>query len=280
MNEDFINFKKFVDHVYHEFEQKVSLEEVSELLSLEDGYNRDSHHSTGRNLSIARLIFSGEKRNSEPISFDQSFHKGINVWIADNHKGKSTIFKIIKFVLTGRNKIKRDIQPWIEEILLEFNVGKVLYTCHVDSRGRARGTLFRFSIEEYQHLAELGKLDTVDSRTEFTFRSAAELERNMQEFFFDQFSFYSMKYTQKDSAKDSFALRTSNLSWATYYKSIYLESSNYEYLFFDEERKGAQGRKIFEMILGLPLTYPINALSLQRDRIKESIGKAKMTFKT
>ena len=280
MSGNFVDFEKFVQHVHQEFEEETSLDEVRDLLSLEEGYNRDSPQSTGKHLVISRLKFSGEKRNGDLINFDRKFYKGINVLIADNHKGKSSVFKIIKFALTGRNKIKRDILPWIQDVLLEFKIGKVVYTCHIDFRGRARGELYLFTIEEYLTLEKNGKLDAEEKRTEFSFKSATELEEKMQAFFFEQFSFYSMKYTQKDSAKDSFELRTSNLSWTTYYKSIYLESSNYEYLFFDREEQGAQGRKIFEMILGLPLTYPINLLSLQRDRIKENIGKAKMRFKS
>lgn len=280
MSKKFVDFEKLVNYVHQEFEGECSLEEVRDLLYLEEGYNRDSPDSTGKNLVLSRLIFSGNKQNGDVIFFDQKLYKGINVWIADNHKGKSTVFKIIKFALTGKNKIKQDVLPWIENIILEFTIGKLTYTCHIDLKGRARGALYIFPIEEYLTLEENGKLGSVESRTEFSFKSVTELEEKMQDFFFEQFSFYSMKYTKKNSAKDSFELQTSNLSWVTYYKSIYLESSNYEYLFFDREDIGTQGRKIFEMILGLPLTYPINALSLQRDRIKENIGKAKMRFKS
>jgi len=275
-----IDFKRFIEYVHQECGEKLSIEGIDFLLELEEGYNKDNPISSGKHLVLNRLVFSGTKRTGEDVLFDQILYKGLNVWIADNHKGKSTIFKIIKFALTGRDRIKRDVSPWIDDILLEFNVGKVTYTCHIDNRSRARGDLYRFPMEEYWELARELKLDLVDKSTEFSFSSKGELEEKLQEFFFKQFSFYSMKYTQKDSAKDSFELRTSNLSWATYYKSIYLESSNYEYLFFDDEDKGAQGQKIFEMILGLPLTYPINALSLRRDRVKEEIGKLKMNLRS
>lgn len=38
--------------------------------------------------------------------------------------------------------------------------------------------------------------------------------------------------------------------------------------------------KIFEMILGLPLTYPINMLNVQRDRVSEKIGQIKLVDKS
>ncbi|MGN6179325.1 MAG: hypothetical protein ACTHNW_09095 [Mucilaginibacter sp.] len=120
------------------------------------------------------------------------------------------------------------------------------------------------------------KLDTIENDIEFSFKSMTRFLEKIQEFFFEQFSFYTLKYTKKSSSKDEFELNTTNLSWATYFKSIYLESSNYDYLFFDTESIGAQGKKIFEMILGLPLTYPINMLNIQLDKTTEEIGRIKL----
>ena len=144
------------------------------------------------------------------------------------------------------------------KFILEFQIGKVCYTIHIDKTGRDKGALYSFGLDKFQQLRDNQKLDGIETEKEFDFRSKKMLEEHMQEFFLDDFSFYTLKYTQKSSSKDEFELNTANLSWSTYFKSIYLESSNYEYLFFENEKFGAQGRKIFEMILGLPLTYPIN----------------------
>ncbi|TAJ07946.1 hypothetical protein DMA11_21870 [Marinilabiliaceae bacterium JC017] len=275
-----ISYKDFIKYVHRHFEDETSLEEVEKVLYLKEGYNKDNPSSIGKSLVLNRLVFSGKKISGEKYRYDQKLYKGINTWIADNHKGKSTIFKIIKFALTGTNSIKRDIKPWIEKILLEFNIGKVTYTCYIDRTGRDRGALYRLTITEFIELDNNKKLDTIDSDIEFAFKSNIQMEEKLQEFFFEQFSFYTLKYTQHSSSKDDFNLKIANLSWSTYFKSIYLESSNYEYLFFDGEKYGSQGRKIFEMILGLPLTYPINMLNLQLDRVKEEIGKIKLTDKS
>jgi len=275
-----INFKEFVKYVHEPFKERITFEEVNKILFLKQGYNKDSPTSLGKSLSLNRLRFSGKKVTGEDYIYDQSLSKGINVWIADNHKGKSTIFKIIKFAITGTDSIKRDIKAWIDEILLEFNIGQTTYTCFIDRRGRDRGALYRMTIANFLSFKDDQKLDSLDEDVEFDFKSMKQFEEKVQEFFFEQFSFYTLKYTQKSSSKEEFELNTSNLSWATYFKSIYLESSNYEYLFFDKENFGAQGKKIFEMILGLPLTYPINMLSIQLDKISEDIGRIKLIDKT
>lgn len=275
-----INYRDFVTYVHDKFKEELSVDEIEEILYLEESYNKDSPASLGKSLYLTRLVFSGTKRWGDKIDFDQKLHHGINVWIADNHKGKSTIFKIIKFALTGNDSIKKDIKSWIEEILLEFTIGKVTYTCYIDRTGRDKGSLYRFSIDQYNSYKGEFKLDTIEKQVEFSFNSKQDLEEKLQNFFFDQFSFYNLKYTQKSSVKDSFELNTSSLSWSTYFKSIYLESSNYEHLFFEQEKLGLQGKKIFEMVLGLPLTYPINMLKLQLDRVNESIGKVKLVDKS
>ena len=275
MSKNDINYKKFIEYVHQDFETEVSIKEVKEILFLEEDYNKDSPNSLGKSLVLKRLVFSGEKISGEKFHHDQNLYTGINLWIADNHKGKSTIFKIIKLALTGKSSIKPDIKPWINKVLLEFNIGEVTYTSYINSTGRDRGGLYRFGIDKFNELDENQKLETIEQEKEFEFRTNGQLQERIQEFFFEQFSFYTLKYTSHRGAKDDLGLSTNNISWLTYFKSIYLESKNYEYLFFDKEDMGAQGRKIFEMILGLPLTYPINMLGVQRDRVMEKIGKLK-----
>lgn len=275
-----INFNKFVKYVHEKFSEEISFQEVEDLLHLQEGYNKDSTTSLGKSLILNRLRFSGKKNTGEEFTYDRELFSGINVWIADNHKGKSTIFKIIKFAITGTDSIKPDIKRWIDEVILEFTIGQITYTCFIDRRGRDRGALYRFKIDDFLLLRETHKLEDTENNIEFAFKSKSQFEEYIQQFFFEQFSFYKLKYTQKSSGKEDYSLNTSELSWTTYFKSIYLESSNYDFLFFDKEDFGAQGKKIFEMILGLPLTYPINMLTIKHDKISEEIGKLKLSDKT
>lgn len=275
-----IKYLEFIKFVHQQFESEISLEEVTALLHLEEDYNKDSPASLGKSLVLNRLIFSGEKISGQEFIFDQKLYKGINVWIADNHKGKSTVFKVIKFALTGTDDIKSDIKNWIGEIILEFQVGANTFTCFIDKTGRCRGAMYSFGIERYLELRDTQKLETIGKEIEFEFKSQNQFVEKLQEFFFAHFSFYTLKYTHHLGSKEELGLTTAKLSWSTYFKSIYLESNNYEYLFFEQEKFGSQGRKIFEMILGLPLTYPINMLTMQSDHVSEEIGKLKLVDKS
>ncbi|RZJ48370.1 MAG: hypothetical protein EOO19_07415, partial [Chryseobacterium sp.] len=277
MSSNGINYNEFLKYVHHPFEERISFGDLEQLLELSEDYNKDSVHSLGKAMSLDRLVFSGTKRDKSALVFDQEFFGGINVWIADNHKGKSTIFKVIKLALTGTDTIKKDIRPWMDEVILGFKIGKISYTTYIDRRGRDRGGLYRMPIDQFLLVKSNNKLDSLDNDVEFLFRSNKDLEEKMEEFFFDQLSYYTLKYTSKSGLKDEFRLNTNALSWTTYFKSIYLESSNYDFLFFREEDYGAQGKKIFEMILGLPLTYPINRLKLQLEKTLEAIGRTKLT---
>ncbi|WP_237275615.1 AAA family ATPase [Tenacibaculum ovolyticum] len=274
-----IDYNKFIEFVHQNFEDKVDLKDIEKLLSLEEDYNKDSPASLEKPLILNRLVFKGVKNNGNIINYDNTFSKGLNLWIADNGKGKSTIFKIIKYAMTGRNKLKPDIKRWVKEIILEFQIGELPYTIYVNKNSRiSEGALYSFGIKSYLKYKSNLKLDTLENDLLFTFRGDDSFINQIQGFFFNQFSFYSLKYTQKSSKKDDPSLKTSNLSWGTYFKTIYLESKEHSNLYL-RDSFGAQGSKIFEMILGLRLTYPINRLELLENKEDEEIGKLKLTDK-
>jgi hypothetical protein len=135
--------------------------------------------------------------------------------------------------------------------------------------------LYKFSLDKWTEISEAQKLPTIEKDIVFEFSNRAQLRDDLQLFFFKNFEFYTLKFTTKNPSKDKIDLNLGNLSWATYFKSIYLEAGDYKFLFFDKETIGTQGRKIFEMILGLPLTYPINMLNVQHDLISTEISKQK-----
>ncbi len=275
-NNDLIDFDKFVTFVHEKSDTGLSEKEVHEILILEEEYDKDSSESLSKSLRLNELRFEGEKKDGSKISYQQEFYSGIHLWLADNLKGKSTIFKIIKYALTGKLGVKKDISKWIKKILLEFQVGDQSYTCVINREGRAKGALYQFKLSTFDELIMTQKLETILEKVVFEFKSDTSFESQMQEFFFKQFNFYNLKYTSKSSGKGDTSLRIVDLSWSTYFNSIYLESKNYNFLYFEQEQYGAQGRKIFEMILGLPLTYPINMLTIQKDRTEEEIGKLEM----
>jgi hypothetical protein len=143
MKEPF-NTTKLITDVYEALEEKFTLKEVEELLNLgEEAYHKDSPHSVGKSLFIVSLEFSGLKRlgNIEKaIQYERTFKKGVNMWVGDNLVGKSSIFKIVKLALTGRNSISKEVSGWITEIGLTFRIGTNKYTSelHTEITNRQR----------------------------------------------------------------------------------------------------------------------------------------------
>lgn len=276
MTKDF-NYKKFIQYVHEQFSDSFTEEDIENLFELRESYEKDDPKSQGKILSINELIFSGVKSKQEPFTYQRKFQKGINTWIADNLKGKSTIFKIIKYCLTGDNTIKKAIKDWFKDFLLEFSLANDIYTVHIDaSSPRVKSTLHKFSIEEYEKLKVEDKLNLINQNTIFTASSEKEFTEKIENFFFYELSFYTLQYRHRPGLKNESV--EANLSWSTYFKSIYLESSNYKYLYFEKESIGKQGTKILEMLLGLRLTYPINQLTLLKDMKEEKIRNTKFVL--
>ena len=239
-----------------EFKDTLDANEVEHLLELEGVYQMDNPTSTGNNFSIQYVAFRGVKSFDEGkiIDFRIDLEQGVNMLIADNLKGKSSILKIIKLAITGKDSIKKDIKSSLNEILLGFSIRNKHYTIHISLKSNMTSKVFA---EKINNWIEIEK-NTTDAFISTT--SIESYREEIESFFFKQFSYYSLKWTQKSSQKDDNRLLESNSSWITHFKSIFLESKDSVELIF-----GTQSKKIFQMLLGLKLTYPINRLSIKKD---------------
>jgi len=189
MKKDF-NYKKFIKYVHDNFSSTYSEQDIENLFELSESYEKDDPKSQGKILSINEIIFSGVKSGQEPFSYSRKFQKGINTWIADNLKGKSTIFKIIKYCLTGDNTIKKVIKDWFRDILLEFSLTNDIYTVHVDATSpRVSCTLYKFGIKDFQKLKNEEKLNLVNPNIIFKVSGEKGFTEKMEEFFFNELSF-------------------------------------------------------------------------------------------
>lgn len=258
--------KDFIKEIHKEYKGIYSISEIEKLLNISDDYNTDTPFSTGKKLSISRVRIIGHKNSSESnnnsIDKNIAFLDGSNIIIADNFKGKSSIFKIIKYALTGSNSIKNNVKKWIKHIFVVFKINEIKFTTYLDlTSNRTKAKLLK---GEYYELEAINNsnLDVIIDAS-----NNSEYEEKIQNFFFKQFSYYSLKWTQKSSKKDSNDMLESNASWKTYFKSILLESKDSSTLTF-----GDQGKKIFQMLLGLELTYPINRLSVKRDKLLSDVA--------
>lgn len=252
-----MDYNKFAKKIHSKFEGSLASDEIDALLGIEDSFNKDSPISTDKRLIIRSLTIIGNESSSES-EFKIDYEEGLNILIADNLKGKSSVFKIIKYALTGRDSLKNDVESWIKFVFLNFSINKKSYAVFLDlTRTRLSAKLFYCKVEI------LEEVSTSEDKVVFEAKSKTSFEDQIQEFFFSQFSYYSLKWTQKDSSKSSTGLNESKASWATYFKSIFLESKDSHALMY-----GDQEKKVFEMLLGIELTYPINRLNVKRDMLK------------
>ena len=109
------DYNKFTKELEEQFIDSLTSDEIQELLKLEESYSKDNPTSTGKTLIVNHIAFKGMKNSGEIIDYSQNIKTGINIWIADSFKGKSSVLKIIKFALTGKNSLKvADIKKWIK----------------------------------------------------------------------------------------------------------------------------------------------------------------------
>lgn len=264
------DYNSFIAALQKEFDEDFSDAEIKELLNLEDEISRDTPLSTGKRLVINFVSFTGKKTTEEiqefsdnAIEYSQEIYSGINMWVADNLKGKSSIFKIIKFALTGHNTLKNNISKWIDHILVVFSINDKKFTVYINnSKSRVSAALYNKEIKIYPAEGEHSAEEI------FTVKNKENFQSQLQDFFFRQFDYYSLRWTQKSPVKDSDELLDVSTSWKTYFKSIFLESKDSAELMY-----GGQGSKIFQMLLGLYLTSPINKLTVQKDLLMHQKGR-------
>ncbi|SFD60922.1 hypothetical protein [Bacillus sp. UNCCL81] len=260
------NYEKFVSEIYNEFKEFFTLKETEELLSSLNDFKKDTPISTGKKLLIQRVIVRGEKSKGEKIDLNLPFNSGVNIIIANNFKGKSSLFKIIQLALTGNNKLKNDVKKWLHSLALVFKINEKDFSIIItfNKSRKLKGLLYGEAINNLDDL-NLEKLDPIIDAN-----GIEDYEEQIQDFFFKQFSYYSLKWTQKSSSKDKNELIEANASWKTYFKSIYLESKDSDKLMY-----GSQGKKVLQMLLGLELTYAINQLSIKKDFLQFNNAQTK-----
>jgi hypothetical protein len=249
------DYKKFKNTISQKYSSILDEKTISEILDLKDerDYLRDTPISIGKRLILVDLVLKGKKSSGSDIDFFQEFKPGVNVIIADNLKGKSSLFKAIQFALTGNDNLKQDIKKWLNLILLNFKINDQDYCVYLNIESSILfGSL-------YSRKIDAKAIEELPTGAIFSEKGIDKFSREMELFFFSQFSYYSLQWTQKDSKKDSNKLIEANASWRTYFKSIFLESKDTNLVY------GAQERKIFQMLLGLKLTYPINRLKIKKD---------------
>lgn len=238
---------------------------IDDLLTFEQGFLKDGFPQ--KRLIISRVCFSGAK-DDIPFTLDRSFNEGINLVLADNLKGKSSLFKIIKYALTGDSDIAKDVKGWLKNIYLQFRINASVLTVYLNlEKPRTQATLLNLPIDDVVD-KEIDATNIIyQADNEKTYRDY------IQDFFFREFDYYHLNWTQKSSLKDRNELVESKASWNTYFESVYLASRDSYKLAY-----GSQEELIFQMMIGLKLTYPINRLKVKLELTQFEQAKLKDTI--
>ncbi len=212
-------------------------------------------------LTLRRLRFRGEK------SGDFRFQPGVNVLRAGNDKGKSSILKLIHFCLTGKNELKKDVDGWIAEVELVFELDGAPHAIAVDKTRRPRGRLVRLGADD-----STDGMALADVLLEF--KNAKQMQRELERFFNDAFGLRPLMGTQKASRKDSDALLDSPTSYRAYFRGMYINQDlGYAALVTDGMPYGNLFMKVVGMLLGLRGIDGSFAVEARRAHLENRLAK-------
>lgn len=151
---------------------------------------------------IRRLVVDGE------VECDLQFESGVNVIKADNFKGKTSVLKIIKLAIMGRDKLDDKLRDKVKEIFLEFQMDEKIYTSYM-CRYRKRGSKPAWAIYE-SVLDEVipGESDPLISK-----------KKKIIEFFMTQFGL--PKITQKKAQRGRLESGEKLVGFGDYFRAFY-----------------------------------------------------------
>lgn len=246
----------------------VPIELVREVVAGLDLAPEERSHPTPP-LRVHRLRFQGEKTLNDgtqsPVAYDQRFLPGVNVLLVqDNSVGKSSVFKTIKFALTGDDTdYDSDVRSWIVAVWLHFSIGDAPHTIHLlRADDRVAGYIAAGHVD-----ASLVSLDTTDVVTIARMSGGQAVRDELHRFFLDRFGLDQLGWT--DSTKGTAEER--RITWRTFFQALTIPDSSEQYLLVsDKNAIGNQEGLLLSVLLGLHLAQPINELLIESQKAKSA----------
>lgn len=177
-----IDYIATINDVYDKFQDNFTPSEIDDLLGIKDTFDTDNPMATGKRLIINSVHVTGCKDSQ---SFEKSFtyKEGINILIADNLKGKSSIFKVIKYALTGSNSLQKDVKGWLHYAVVNFSISSKPYTVFLDLTSRSVKRILLNG-----HITNVDEIDNQRASIIFQTKNENDFEEEIGSFFFKQFS--------------------------------------------------------------------------------------------
>jgi hypothetical protein len=258
------------------YREQINLSAIADLINVLD-LSDYLPESKAPQLQIQRLRFTGEKHlNMQelpvPIDYSQVFKPGVNVLLVEsNEVGKSSIWKTIKFALTGDDReYDADVKTWIVSIWLTFALDGQPYTMLLSrDSGETRGALVSGEVHD-----DFDEAITAASPV-FTAKDSEELKAELQHFFFNRLGLSSLSWTQESTLGET-AVAERKASWLTYFQALLIPDGGDRYLLCDPQHSyGNQAGLILSVFLGLSFADPLNKLGIDKAVAKKSIERTK-----
>jgi len=244
----------------------VPIDLVREIVGRLDLAPDERPHATPR-LRVQRLRLEGKKTlihgTRAPIAYDQRFQPGVNVLLVqDNSVGKSSVFKTIKFALTGDDTdYDGDVRSWIGAVWLHFTVGDAPHTVHLC---RTDDRLAGYIAAGHVDVGLVG-LDATEVVTIARMSGADTVRENLHRFFLDRFGLDQLGWTESGGG----TTEERRITWRTFFQALVIPDSSEDYLLVDNEHAiGNQEGLLLSVLLGLRLAQPINELLIESQRAK------------
>jgi len=224
-------------------------------------------------LQVRHLRFTGTKhlhghQEPIPISYDQTFAPGVNVVLIEaNEVGKSSIWKTIKFALTGDGgDYDADVRSWIVTIWLTFALNDQLFTI-ILSRDSGEIRAILVPGEESRSLEEVASATSIV----FDAQGTEGVKAVLQHFFFNQLGLTQLSWTQAIPGESGEVVEC-KASWLTYFQALLIPDGGDRYLLCDPEHAyGNQAGLILSAYLGLSLIDPLNKLGVEASKARKEV---------
>ena len=230
---------------------------IRDVKSVIEKYDIQQSPNTGvpKHLQIMEVSFSGTKEGKFSDDFDFCFDNlksGIYGVISDvNHRGKTTVLEVIKWLIRGSSSslFQDGVKSWIKKASLIFKIGNIQYQVKLEqSKNEVSGTLL---IENKTVIAE--------------FYSNDEFENCMSEFMIKEFSLDKISAFRKGQIKEEVGNKV-NHNWSSLASALFI-STNYSSIFGDVTTDGLSNR-LMNMYLGLPWISTYTNLKTIESQIK------------
>lgn len=243
-----------------------SIEQVLEGAGISAFLTEGSDMAGAPRLIIRRVQFRGQKWQQDgilmPFEYDRRLNSGVNVWVAGNSRGKSTVLKVIVWALTGvKPTMKQDIEKWLTEVAVEIEISNEgIYTIQyflTSSKSDISGRILQMSIDDINVLPAENL--SLNSKVDFSGRRA--MKDKIGEFFSVRFGFHDIDWVEAKRYKID--LTTKTVSWDVYSQVMFLGADDYSDYMFPDYRNKSNRQSTLSNYLGMDLVKAVAELKRQ-----------------